>query len=72
MHNSEISEHLQQIMRKLSKKDKILYEQLLKKIDEIKNSFDVEHYKNLEYNIQKEHILVILFLCFNTIKLEIQ
>ena len=39
-------------MRKLSKKDKSLYEQLLKKIDEIKKCNDVEHYKNLRYNLK--------------------
>ena len=52
MHNSKISEHLQDIMRKLSKKDKQLYEQLIKKIDEIKTCYDVEHYKNLRYNMK--------------------
>jgi len=52
MHNSEISEYLQEVMRKLSKKDKSLYEQLLKKIDEIKNCYNVEHYKNLRYNLK--------------------
>ena len=52
MYNYEISEKLQKIMLKLSKKDKSLYEQLLKKIDEIINSYDMEHYKNLRYNIK--------------------
>jgi len=39
-------------MRKLSKKDKQLYEQLIKKIDEIKTCYDVEHYKNLRHNMK--------------------
>lgn len=39
-------------MKKLGKKDKILYERLLKKIDEIVNSYDIEHYKNLRYNMK--------------------
>ena len=52
MHNSQISEHLQNILRKLSKKDKNLYEQVIKKINEIKNSFDMDHYKNLMYNMK--------------------
>jgi len=52
MHNSKVSEHLQEVMRKLSRKDKSLYEQLIKKIDEIKRSYDVEHYKNLRYNMK--------------------
>jgi len=52
MRNSKASEHLQKVMRKLSKKDKSLYEQLLKKIDEIINCYDVGHYKNLRYNMR--------------------
>ena len=52
MHNWKISEHLQEVMKKLSKKDKPLYEQLVKKIDEIINCEDVEHYKNLRYNMK--------------------
>ena len=52
MHNFKISEPLKEILSKLSKKDKNLYEQLLKKIDEVINSYDVEHYKNLRNNIK--------------------
>ena len=52
MYNYKISEKLQEIMLKLSKKDKPLCEQLLKKIDEIINSYDIEHYKNLRYNMK--------------------
>lgn len=52
MHNSEISEYLQEVIRKLSRKNKILYEQLLKKINEIVNNLDIEHYKNLRYNMK--------------------
>lgn len=52
MHNWKISEDLLEIMRKLSKKDKSLYEQLLRKIEEIKNCYDVEHYKNLRNNMK--------------------
>ena len=52
MHNWKISEHLQEVMKKLSKKDKPLYEHLVKKIDEIINCEDVEHYKNLRYNMK--------------------
>ena len=51
MYNVLYSEHLLEVMRKLSKKDKALYEQLLNKINEIKNCYDVEHYKNLRYNM---------------------
>jgi YafQ family addiction module toxin component len=52
MHNWEISEHLQRILKKLSKKDKSLYEQLLKKIDEIINSYNVDNYKNLRHGMK--------------------
>ena len=52
MYNWKISEYLQNVMRKLSKKDKSLHEQLLKKIDEIINCYDIEHYKNLRYNMK--------------------
>jgi mRNA-degrading endonuclease RelE of RelBE toxin-antitoxin system len=52
MRNFYVSERLQEVLRKISKKDKVLYEQLLKKIDEIRNSFDIEHYKNLRYNMK--------------------
>ncbi|MBS3078610.1 hypothetical protein J4218_00645 [Candidatus Pacearchaeota archaeon] len=45
MYTYEISEKLRDIMLKLSKKDRTLYEQLLKKIDEIVNSYDIDHYK---------------------------
>ncbi len=52
MHNWETSEQLKEIIKKLSKKDKSLYEQLLKKIEEVVNCYDVEHYKNLKYNMK--------------------
>ena len=42
-----VSEHLEKILSKLSKKDKNLYEQILKKIDEVIHCSDVDHYKNL-------------------------
>lgn len=52
MRHSKISEHLQEIMKKLSKKDKSLYEQLIKKISEVKECNNIEHYKNLKYNMK--------------------
>ena len=47
-----VSEHLEKILSKLSKKDKNLYEQILKKIDEVIHCSDVDHYKNLRYNMK--------------------
>lgn len=52
MYNYEIKPSLKEILVKLSKKDKSLYEQVIKKIDEIINSYDIEHYKNLRYNMK--------------------
>jgi YafQ family addiction module toxin component len=52
MYKFKISEHLQEILRKLSKKDRDLYQQTIKKINEIVNSYDIEHYKNLRYNMK--------------------
>jgi len=52
MHNFQTSEHLKKIMQKLSKKDKSIYEQLIKKMDEIVNNLDIEHYKNLRYDMK--------------------
>ena len=39
-------------MQKLSKKDKSIYEQPIKKMDEIVNNLDIEHYKNLRYDMK--------------------
>jgi len=52
MYSYEYSDELKRKLKKLSKKDKPLYEQVLKKIDEVINSRDVEHYKNLRYNMK--------------------
>ncbi len=52
MYTFKVSEHLQDILRKLSKKNKQLYERVMSKIYEIVNSPDVEHYKNLRYNMK--------------------
>lgn len=52
MHKFDISKNLEQILVKILKKDKSLYEQIKKKISEIVNSEDIEHYKNLRYNMK--------------------
>lgn len=51
MYNYEVMPTLKRIIDKLIKKDKITYERILKKIEEIINSLDVEHYKNLRYDL---------------------
>jgi len=60
------SKSLEKIIEKLASSDKILYESLLSKIDEIVNSQNFEHYKNLKYGLssfKRVHIgsFVLLF-----------
>lgn len=52
MKNYEIKPHLKEILNKLSVKDKTMYERVLKKIEEITSSEDIEHYKNLGYDMK--------------------
>ncbi|HLD15809.1 MAG TPA: type II toxin-antitoxin system RelE/ParE family toxin [Candidatus Nanoarchaeia archaeon] len=52
MYSYEILPSLQKILEKLYKRDKVLYESAIKKIDEVINSADVEHYKNLRYDLK--------------------
>ena len=52
MYSYEIQPSLQKILNKLSKKDKSLFEQVLKKIEEVMNSSDIEHYKNLRFDMK--------------------
>jgi YafQ family addiction module toxin component len=51
MYSFEIIPYLRNILNKLSKKDKLLYLRILKKIEEIIGSVDIEHYKNLRYDM---------------------
>jgi len=53
MYNYEIQPSLQKILNKISKKNKKLYTQILKKIEEIINCYTLEHYKNLRYNMKE-------------------
>lgn len=50
---SKTSKNFDRILAKLEKKDKQLYENLLNKMNEVLNSPDVEHYKNLRYNMKE-------------------
>ena len=52
MHRFQTSEHIQEVLKKLNKKNKTLWEQTMKKVDEIVACYDVEHYKNLRYNMK--------------------
>jgi len=48
----EIQPSLQKILNKLFKKDRALYEQALNKIEQVMNSSDIEHYKNLRFDMK--------------------
>ncbi len=47
------SKNFDRILDKLQKKDKQLYENLFNKMNEVLNSSDIEHYKNLRYNLKE-------------------
>ncbi len=69
MHKFEIEEKLHQILKKLFKKDKKGYEIVWKKITEIINNLNIEHYKNLKFpmnefkrvHIDKSFVLVFKY-----------
>ncbi len=50
-YNYKTSKSLDKTLCKLLNKNKPLYEQVLKKINEVIHSDDIEHYKNLRYNL---------------------
>lgn len=52
-YNYKTSKNLDRILERLFKKDKATYEQVMKKINEIITSPDVEHYKNLRYDLSE-------------------
>jgi mRNA-degrading endonuclease RelE of RelBE toxin-antitoxin system len=52
MHKYLISDKFHKFLGKISKKDKIFYDNILNKINEIVNSEKIEHYKNLKYNMK--------------------
>ena len=49
----KLSKHLEKVLSKLSKKDKDAYIQILKKINEVVNCEDIDHYKNLREPLQR-------------------
>lgn len=48
----EIKPNLKKILKKIIRRDKLLYEQVMKKIEEVINSKNIDHYKNLRYNMK--------------------
>jgi len=69
MRKFDIEEKLHKILDKLFKKDKKRYEIIRKKIEEIVNSMDIEHYKNLKFpmnefkrvHVDKSFVLVFKY-----------
>jgi len=53
MHEFEIKPELHKKLTKSHKKDRKTYEAVMKKIEEIINSNDIEHYKNLRYDMKE-------------------
>ena len=53
MYNSERSDKLIKVLKKLFKKDKIRYEAALNKIKEVINSKYLNRYKNLSYDMKQ-------------------
>lgn len=72
MTSYEVIPYLQKILNKLSKKDKSIYEQVLVKINEVINSQEFEHYKNLRYDINYRKRVYIghFVLVFKFVKIE--
>lgn len=52
MLNYNYSDEFKKILKKLFKKDKSTYQRLIKKIEDIISSSDIEHYKNLRFPMQ--------------------
>ena len=53
MHRFLIEKRLERELIKLEKKNKGLYEQVKNKINEILNSLDIDHYKNLRHDLKE-------------------
>ncbi len=48
----EIKPNLKEILGKLAKKDRLLFERIMSKIEEIINCEEIDHYKNLRYDLK--------------------
>lgn len=53
MYRWKRSKKLRKILKKLFKKDRVRYEATLSKINEIINSEDIDHYKNLSHDMKE-------------------
>jgi len=53
MYKYKLSKSMERVLVRLVRKDKKLYESLIKKMEEIVNCNDIEHYKNLKYAMKE-------------------
>jgi len=53
MREFEIKPELEKKLIKISKKNKLTFERIMKKVGEVVNSEDVEHYKNLRHDMKE-------------------
>jgi len=68
-----IEKSLKKKLSKIFKKDKSMYESIIKKIDEILTCNDVNHYKNLKkplQNFKRVHVKSSFVLTFKYLELE--
>jgi len=68
-----VEEDLRKALQKLVKKDKVMYEAVMKKLEEIISCSDVDHYKNLRKPLQefkRVHIKGSFVLLFKYISSE--
>jgi len=73
MRDFSIEENLKKKLSKLSKKDKVMYDAIMKKFEEIIACNDVNHYKNLRrplQNFKRVHVKSSFVLIFKYIKSE--
>ena len=73
MYKLERSDKFIKILKKLFKKDKVRYETTLKKIKEVIESQDPNHYKNLKYDLKeykRVHIDSHFVLIFKVVEKE--
>ena len=71
MREFSIEDNLKKTLGKLAKKDRAMYEALMKKMEEVLTCEDVEHYKNLRSPLQdfkRVHIKRSFVLIFKHIK----
>ena len=73
MREFSVEENLKKELQKIAKKDRVLYEATMKKIEDILSNPDVHHYKNLRSPLQqykRVHIKSSFVLLFRYLEVE--